>query len=437
MKLISYWQDTATPAGDFRRVPVPEQVDVAVVGAGLTGLSAALELARKGSRVVVLESHEVGWGASGRNAGMATTGLAIGLNQAISRYGRDKAIEYYLEYDNAISAVEALIDDHRIDCDFQRHGKLSLALTPRDLDGMRQTARTVADIGGLPELQVLGPGEIRTEIGTDFYHGGVVDPRGTGMHVANFVHGLARAAAGAGATICEDALVVSLERSGDGHLVRTSRGPVRAAEVLIATSGYTSGLTPWLQRRVIPVGSYVVCTEPLDEQVAKELLPNGRMASDAKILTYYFRLTPDNRMLFGGRARFTLSSPDADLKSTRILRKAMTGLFPQLSDAKIDYTWGGLVDISMDQMVHAGERQGIHYSLGYSGHGVQMATYSGQQMARKLLGERKDLPFAEVSFPPVPGHFGPPWFLPFIGAGAHVLDRWNLIRGNGAKGSDR
>ena len=436
MKLVSYWQDTATPAGDFRHTPVPGQVDVAVVGAGLTGLSAALELARNGSRVVVLETHAVGWGASNRNAGMATTGLAIGLNQAISRYGRDKAVEYYLEYDKAISAVESLVTEHRIECDFRRHGKLSLALTPRDLAGMRRTARVVASIGGLPELQVFGPDEIRTEIGSDFYHGGVVDPRGTGMHVANFVSGLARAAIDAGAAICENAPVVSLERSGDGHLVHTSRGPVRATEVLIATSGYTSGLTPWLQRRVIPVGSFIICTEPLDAQVAKELLPNGRMASDAKMLTYYFRLTPDNRLLFGGRARFTLSSPESDLKSARILRKAMTELFPQLSGTRIEYTWGGLVDISMDQMVHAGEHRGVHYSLGYSGHGVQMATYSGQQMARKLLGERPDLPFAGISFPPVPGHFGPPWFLPFIGAGARVIDRWNLVRGRRVKESE-
>lgn len=432
MKLVSYWQDTATPPGDFRHTPVPEEVDVAVVGAGLTGLSAALELARGGARVAVLESHHVGWGASNRNAGMATTGLAIGFGQAVSRYGRDRAVEYYLEYDKAISAVETLVREHSIDCDFARSGKLSLALTPRDVAGMRNTQRAVAAIGELPDLVVLGPDDIRKEIGSDFYHGGMVDPLGAGLHVGKFVSGLASAGISAGATVCENAPVVSLDRAGARHRVQTSRGPVLADDVLIATSGYTSSLTPWLRRRVIPVGSFVICTQPLGADLAAEVLPQGRMASDAKMLTYYFRLTPDNRLLFGGRARFALSSPDSDQRSSQILRKAMTEIFPQLSDVGIDYTWGGLVDLSLDQMVHVGERNGVHYSLGYSGHGVQMATYSGQQVARKLLGARADLPFAGLGFRAVPGHVGTPWFLPFIGAGAHAVDKWNLIRGGKA-----
>ena len=405
-------------------------MDVAVVGAGLTGLSAAVELASNGARVAVLESHQVGWGASGRNGGMATTGMAIGLNQAINRYGRDTAIEYYLEYDRAVDTVEALVDGNSIDCDFARHGKLSLALTPHDVEQMHKTAQLVSEIGGLPDLRVLGPGEVGEEIGSQYYCGGVVDPKGAGLHVGKFVSGLASAAASAGAVICEEAAVVSTKRVGGKHVVQTTRGVTRADDVLIATSGYTSSVTPWLQRRVIPVGSFIICTEPLDADLAAELLPRGRMAADAKMLTYYFRLTPDNRLLFGGRARFALSSPDADLKSARILRKAMSEVFPQLSKVRIDYTWGGLVDITMDQMVHAGVHDGIHYSLGYSGHGVQMATHTGRELARKLLGKRADLPFAGIAFRPVPGHFGPPWFLPFIGAGAHVVDRWNLIRGN-------
>lgn len=436
MKLVSYWQDTADPAGDFRRTPVPGQVDVAVVGAGLTGLSAALELAENGASVVVLESHEIGWGASGRNAGMATAGLAIGLGQAIGRYGRDRAISYYLEYDKAVDTVEELVKQHAIDCDFARHGKLSLALTPREVDRMRRTAEVVAGIGGIPQLQVLGPGEIRREIGSDFYAGGEVDPRGAGLHVQKFVNGLAAAAAAAGATLCENAQVVSIERASGraagGHLVQSSRGSCLAADVLIATSGYTGRLTPWLQRRVIPVGSFIICTERLPEDVAGSLLPGGRMASDAKMLTNYFRLTPDGRMLFGGRAHFAISTPEADRKSLEILRETMVEIFPQLARARIDYCWGGMVDLTMDQMVHAGVHAGLHYSLGYSGHGVQMATHSGREVARKLLGRRADLPFTGLRFPPVPGHFGPPWFLPAIGAGAHVVDRWNLMRGNKA-----
>ncbi len=430
MKLVPYWQDTAAPAGDFRRTPVPQQADVAVVGAGLTGLSAALELASKGASVVVLEAHQIGWGASTRNGGMATTGLAIGLRQAISRYGRNGAVRYYLEYDRAVSTVEALVQSYSIDCDFARCGKLSLALTPRDFAGMRQTAALISEIDGLSEIELLGPGEIRTEIGSDYYCAGMVDPRGAGVHVGKFVSGLASAALSAGATLCEDAPVVALARAGGKHLVQSSRGLVHAEDVLIATSGYTGSLTPWLRRRVIPVGSFIICTEPLDSDLATGLLPHGRMASDAKVLTNYFRLTPDGRLLFGGRARFALSSPDSDLKSSRILRRAMTRVFPQLSRTKIEYAWGGLVDLTMDRMVHTGVRDGVHYSLGYNGHGVQMATHSGRETARKLLGQPADLRFGALRFPPVPGHFGPPWFLPFVGVGAHVVDRWNLLKGH-------
>ena len=251
MKLVSYWQDTAPAAGDFRQTAVPAEVDVAIVGGGLTGLSAALELARNGASVVVFESHHVGWGASGRNGGMATTGLAIGLNQAIKRYGRDAAIEYYLEYDRAIDTVEAIVNENSIDCHFARHGKLSLALTPRDVDRMRRTADEVARIGGLPELTVLGPNEIGEEIGSPYYCGGVVDPKGAGLHVGKFVNGLAGAAHKAAAAICENAPVVSIDSSGGTHLVQSSRGVTRAGDVLIATSGYTGSLTPWLRRRVI------------------------------------------------------------------------------------------------------------------------------------------------------------------------------------------
>lgn len=432
MKLVSYWQDTAPTAGDFRQAPVPEEADVAIVGAGLTGLSAALELARNGANVVVLESHSVGWGASTRNAGMATTGLAIGLSQAIGRYGRDTALGYYLEYDRAIDAVEAIVKGHSIECDFARHGKLSLALTPREVDRMRATAQVISEIGGLPEVRVLGPGEIGAEIGSKYYCGGSVDPKGAGLHIGKFVNGLAAAAIRAGAAVCENAAAVSVEKADGKHVVQSSRGACRASEVIVATSGYTGSLTPWLQRRVIPVGSFVVCTEPLDPGLAAGLLPHGRMASDAKMLTYYFRLTPDNRLLFGGRARFALSSPDSDLKSSRILRSAMIEVFPQLAAVELDYTWGGLVDLTMDRMVHSGVRDGIHYSLGYNGHGVQMATHYGREIARKVLGKRTSLPFDGIQFPPVPGHFGPPWFLPVIGAGAHMVDRWNLIRGGRA-----
>jgi glycine/D-amino acid oxidase-like deaminating enzyme len=225
--------------------------------------------------------------------------------------------------------------------------------------------------------------------------------------------------------VCENAQVTQLERRNGGHAVHTTRGIVQADKVLVATSGYTGSLTPWLQRRTIPVGSFIIVTEPLPAETVQRILPRQRQASDNKMLTYYFRITPDNRLLFGGRARFALSSPDSDLKSAAILKRAMTELFPYLASTRIDYTWGGLVDLTMDQMVHAGERDGVHYSLGYSGHGVQMATYMGKQMALSMVGEHSRNLWERLPYRAVPGHVGPPWFLPIIGGYAKVVDRFS------------
>jgi glycine/D-amino acid oxidase-like deaminating enzyme len=425
VKLTSYWLDTATPSGDYRRTELPDRADILVVGAGLTGLSAALEAAKHGARVVVLDTHTVGWGASGRNGGMATTGLAVGLGVAIKRYGPDRAMEMFAEYNRAIDTVEELVKEHSIDCDFERSGKLSLAISDKQYAGMRRTQHTLASLADY-RVDVLARSELGREIGSDFYRGGMVDPLGAGVHVGRFVHGLAGAATAAGVLIGEDAEVVRLEsRSEGGHDVHTTRGTVRADDVLVATSGYTGSLTPWLRRRTIPVGSFIVVTEPLPAEVARRALPQRRQASDSKMLTYYFRLTPDNRLLFGGRARFALSSPGSDLKSARILEGAMSTVFPFLTGTRIDYTWGGLVDLSLDQMVHAGRHDGIHYSLGYSGHGVQMATYMGRQMGLRLVGRPSRNLWQDLPHRAVPGHFGPPWFLPFIGAGAKVIDRFS------------
>jgi glycine/D-amino acid oxidase-like deaminating enzyme len=422
MKLNSYWLDTAEPSGDYRRTPVPDRADLLVVGAGLTGISAALEAAKQGARVVVVEAHTVGWGASGRNGGMATTGLAIGLGKAIKRYGSDRAITMFREYNRAVDTVEELVKEHSIDCDFERSGKLTLAMNEAQFHAMTDTQRVLADQAGY-QVGLLPGARIHEELGSDFYAGAMVDPLGAGVHVGKLVHGLAGAAAQAGATICEGAEVIGITGGPGGHVVQTTRGAVQADQVLIGTSGYTGAVTPWLQRRILPVGSFIVVTEPLPLDVAERILPRRRMASDNKMLTYYFRLTPDNRLLFGGRARFALSNPDSDLKSAKILEKAVATVFPYLESVGLDYTWGGIVDLTLDQMVHANQRDGVHYSLGYSGHGVQMATHMGRQMARRMLGQDVNNAWEDLSFRAVPGHFGPPWFLPLIGGAAKVIDR--------------
>ena len=416
MKYTSYWLDSSQPGPDRSDTEVGGDVDVAVVGAGLTGVSAALHLARKGAKVAVFERETVAWGASGRNGGMATPGLAIGFRDAIARYGFPTASSLYLTYYDAIDAIEKLVGEEGIDCDFARTGKMNLASKPAHLDGLRKTHDVLAERLGF-ETQMISKSDLHTELGSDAYHGAMIDPKGAGLHVGKFTRGLAEAAARMGVQIHEKAPVQSVERQGGTrHIVTTPRGSVRADQVLVATSGYTNRPFRWLQLRIVPVGSFIIVTEPLGEEVCDQLLPNRRMASDSKNLLYYFRITPDHRLLFGGRARFALSNPDSDEKSGRLLQNAMISIFPQLASTRIDYCWGGQVDMSLDRLVHAGEHDGLFYSVGYSGHGVQMATYMGKQMAEYMNGVPDANPWRDITFKRIPGHVGPPWFLPFAGA---------------------
>jgi glycine/D-amino acid oxidase-like deaminating enzyme len=416
VKYHSYWLDTAPTGPDRSRTEVSGRVDVAVVGAGFTGLSAALHLARKGASVAVFEKDTVGWGASGRNGGMATPGLAIGIRGAVARYGLPSAKAMYYSYYDAIDTIEKIVADEAIDCNFARTGKLNLADKPSHYEGLRKTQDLLAQRFDV-ETQLVAKNDMRSEVGSNAYHGALVDPRGAGLHVGKFVKGLGESAARVGVSIHEKAPVQEVRRlEGTKHEVITPRGTVQADQVLVATSGYTSQPFRWLQVRIAPVGSFIIVTEPLGKEVCDQLMPTRRMASDSKNLLYYFRITPDHRMLFGGRARFAMSSPQSDEKSGRILQKAMASVFPQLANAQVDYCWGGLVDMSMDRMVHAGQHDGLYYSVGYSGHGVQMATYMGKQMAEHLNGVDDANPWRDLDFKRIPGHFGPPWFLPFAGA---------------------
>lgn len=406
----SYWLDTATPSGDYRRTPLPRDVDVAVVGAGFTGLSTAYHAAKAGLSVAVLEADTVVRGASGRNGGMVTNGLAMGFRDAISRYGEAKAVEYIGLYNDAVDLIETITTANGLDVDFERNGKLILASKQSHVEGIRKTGDALRRLAG-HEITVLDRDEVRGEVGSAAFFGGFTETRSAAMHVAKFGHALAGLAVGAGATIHEQAEVTDLTRIGSGtaHELVTTRGTMRAGKVVVGTSGYTGRPFGWLRRRVVPVGSFITVTEPLPDDLARELLPNRRVATDTMNLLHYFRLTPDNRLLFGGRARFAMSDPASDRKSGDILIAARDAIFPQLRDVKTDYMWGGLVDISMDRMVHAGERNGLFSSMAYSGHGVQMATYMGKVMAEVIAGRPEANPWRDLKNPWIPGYFGNPW----------------------------
>jgi glycine/D-amino acid oxidase-like deaminating enzyme len=423
MKFTSYWLDTA-PAPDLARsrTAVEGRTDVAVIGGGLTGVVAALHLARRGAKVHLFEQDTVGFGASGRNGGMATTGMAIGIRHAVDKLGFDTAVRLYDAYTEAIDLIEKLVTEEGIDCDFARTGKLNLATKPAHYQGFEKTHELLNSRLGL-DTQLVTKAELRREIGSEVFHGGMVEPKSAGLHVGKYIRGLGEAAERAGVTIHEKAPVRRLTKLPTGHELETPRGRIQANQVLLATGAYTRRPFYWHQVRIAPVGSFIIVTEPLDASVCDDVLPNRRVASDSKNLLNYFRITPDNRLLFGGRARFAMSNPQSDQKSGRILGDAMVHTFPQLADARIDYCWGGQVDMSLDRLVHAGERDGVYYSMGYAGHGVQMATYMGHQMAEYMSGVPEANIWGGLKFRRIPGHFGPPWFLPVAGAYYKFKDR--------------
>jgi len=415
MKLEPYWLASAPRFVFGSPAPIAGAVDVAIVGGGFTGLSAALALAKAGASVVVLEAGRVVGEASGRNGGHCNNGLAHDLGSLAARLGIERASALYRAFDAGVDTVEALVASEGIDCNFTRTGKVKLAAKPGHFAKLQKSAELLQATVE-PDLVVVQPGDIRREIGSDGFHGGLVYPRSAHMHMGRFGVGLAEAAARAGAAIHENAAVTGLHRlNGQSHRVVTTRGTVEARQVLLATGASRQGPFSWLRRRIVPIGSFIIVTQPLSPNLAASIMPTRRTATTTMNIGNYFRLTPDNRLIFGGRARFALSSPTSDAKSGEILKARMLELFPQLAGTPIDYCWGGLVDMTADRLPRAGERDGIFYAAGYSGHGTQMSVHMGQIMARVMGGDTAANPLAGLDWPVVPGHFGPPWFLPFVG----------------------
>jgi glycine/D-amino acid oxidase-like deaminating enzyme len=425
MKQVPYWLDTAPRFPDRSGNPLPDRADVLVIGGGITGLSTALHCARKGATVVLVEKDRIGSGASGRNGSMCTQGLTIGVGQARQRYGQDRARELYDAFRTAVDVVEELTRTEKIDCDFVRSGRLGVAFKPEHHEAQKATqADLVRNFGH--ETVLISKSELRSELGSDYYHGALLDPLSAGLHVGKYVHGLAEAAERAGVQIHERNAATAVRRlPGGGFEVETLHGIVRAKQVMVATDAYTDKSFPWLRKRLICVGSFIVVTEPLGDELAREIIPKARLVVDSKNIGHYIRLTPDNRLAFGGRARFAPSDPESDRKSGAVLTREMTEIFPQLANVGIDYVWGGSVGFSYDRIPHAGEADGLYYSMGYCGHGVQMATYMGQCMAEVMDGQPEANPLRGLGFPkvPVPFYNGTAWFLPFAGAYYRAKDR--------------
>jgi glycine/D-amino acid oxidase-like deaminating enzyme len=421
MKLDSYWLDTAPAGIQACEGPVNGHVDVAVIGGGFTGLSAAFAFGKRGAAVAVLDAGRIGGGASGRNGGQCNTGVAQDYAALREQLGVERARGCYRAYAAAVDTVERLIREEQIDCDYLASGKLKLAAKPHHLAHLEQTAELIRREVD-PDVEIITRERIRSEVDSDSFYGGLLHKHGGQMHMGKFAVGLANAAVRHGARLFEHAVVTSIGKYGGAYHIESARGTLRAQQVLIATGPSRHGPFGWYRRRMAPVGSFIIVTEPLPAEHLTQLLPNRRSYTTSRLMHNYFRVTPDSRLLFGGRARFTASEQPSDEKSGRILQANLAQMFPSLGNARIDYCWGGLVDITADRLPRAGQHDGIYFSMGYSGHGTQMATHMGQVMADVMSGNAEANPWRDFDWPAIPGHTGKPWFLPLVGAYFRIKD---------------
>lgn len=407
-KAEPYWWE-ASPPPRIEPGPLPDSVDVLVIGSGYTGLHAALATARGGRSTLVLDAEDAGWGCSTRNGGQISTSVKPKFDELSARHGAERAYAILKEGHDALAWIGRFVAEEGIDCDFAVCGRFHAAHTPKHYERL---ARAVAkEPQGLETgAEPVPRAEQRRELGSDAYHGGVVYPRHSVLDPGRYHAGLLARVRAAGATVVPHCPAEAIRREPGGFEVATPRGRVRAGRVVVATNGYTGGLTPWLRRRVIPIGSYIIATEPLAPGLMDRLMPRNRVIGDSRKVVYYYRASPDRRrILFGGRVSF--SETDPRISGPR-LHRAMTRIFPELAETRISHSWVGFVAYTFDELAHVGERDGLHYAMGYCGSGVSMASWLGMRVGQQVLGLPEGrTAFDGLDFQTRPLYRGNPWFL--------------------------
>jgi len=416
----SFWQATMPALPDRSGRELPDSADVVVIGGGYAGINAARVLAARGKAVTLLEAQTLGFGASTRNGGIVHSGYKWSARDLIKRYGEDTGRALYQETIDGYQTVKGLIADEAIDCDFREVGHLELAYAPAHVPELEHARDGLAFVGVQSEL--VPHDRIHEEIGSDAYFGALAVEGSGLLHPGRYFAGLAAATDRAGADLHEGVRAKAVRRQGDGRfVVETERGAIHARDVFVATNGYTDGVAPSIRRRVIPIGSYIIASEPLPEDLAHELSPKGRAFFDTKNFLYYWHVSADRRMVFGGRASFMPTSVD---HTAAILHKGLLEVHPQLADYRIEYAWGGNVGFTQDRMPHAGRtRDGVAYLAGCCGTGVALMTHMGSQMGEWLAGGPAPA-LTRLAFPLVPAPYeGRPWFMPVVGEWYRFKDR--------------
>lgn len=407
-KLAPYWWDDV-PRPTLPDTPLPATVDVAVIGAGYTGLHAALQTARGGRSTLVLDAEEAGWGCSTRNGGQVSTSIKPGFELLAKRHGSTRAFEILQEGQRSLSWIADFVEREQIECDFARVGRFHAAHNAAQYEAL--AARVERQPKGLEVAAHMVPrAEQRRELGSDAYWGGAVYEQHCSVHPARYHQGLLERAMAAGARVAARCAVTRIEKQDSLFRVVTAKGAVLAHDIVIATNGYTGALTPWLQRRVIPIGSYMIATDPLPDGMMDRLIPTNRIVSDTRKVVYYYRASPDRRrVLFGGRVSHQETDPRI---SGPMLHADMVKVFPELANVGISHSWCGFVAYTFDELMHVGRHDGMHYAMGYCGAGVGTASYFGMRIGQQVLGLTEGRTALDgMAFQTRPFYRGNPWFL--------------------------
>ncbi len=404
----SYYAASANPSPEHPVLRGEARCDACIVGAGFTGLSAALHLAERGYSVIVLEAARVGWGASGRNGGQVIVGFAQGMSRVEKRAGSEHARRLWQMSLEAVAIVHERVARHGIRCDL-KPGYLLAAHKRGDLRWMAAEVAKLSDEYGYAEARLVSRGEIAEMVATKRYHGAMLDTRSGHLHPLNYALGLAAAAAAAGARVFEGSRVVRLDAGGE-PAAHTAEGVVRARHVLLCANAYLGRLAPSIAHRIMPVGTFIAATEPLGEERARALIRDDVAVCDSKFVLDYYRLSADHRLLFGGGVSYSGRVPRRLAASQR---RRMLRTFPQLAEVAIDYAWGGDVAITTDRLPHFGRHgPSVFFAHGYSGQGVALAQLGGRLLAEAVAGtaERFDV-FARLEHKAFPGG---PWRMPAL-----------------------